>query len=58
MLEVKADFDELGLPAIVVYKSGDVVESFVRVHEDLPNSFDFDDVDAFLIEYDDNLCFF
>jgi len=48
--DAKAGFDEIGLPVVMVYRAGELLQSFVRVHEDLPQHFDVDDFDAFLLE--------
>jgi len=48
--DARPGFDDMGLPALLVYKSGDVVGSYVRVTEELPQGFDIDDLEEFLIE--------
>lgn len=44
------DFDDETLPILVVYKAGDVVQSYVRLVDDIGHNFDLDDVIDFLEE--------
>lgn len=43
-------FDDLALPVILVYKAGELMESFVKITEDIGFNFDFDDLEQFLVE--------
>jgi hypothetical protein len=43
-------FDDLALPALLIYKGGSLMESFVRITEDIGFNFDFDDLESFLVE--------
>ncbi len=40
-----------GVPAIIVYKGGDLVASFVRLATDLGEDFVVDDLESFLVEH-------
>lgn len=52
MLSTHAElsFDDLALPALLAYKSGSLLESFIKLTEDIGFNFDFDDVEEFLAE--------
>lgn len=68
-LVAQAGFDEIGLPVIIVYRGGELLKSFVKVHyrsllsllsdrslilkvtDDLPEHFDYDDIHALFLEY-------
>ena len=44
----KRDFDDDTLPILVAYKAGDVIQSHVRLVDDIGHNFDLDDVIDFL----------
>lgn len=44
----KRDFDDDTLPILVAYKAGDVLQSFVRLVDEIGHNFDLDDVIDFL----------
>eukprot|EP00296_Roombia_truncata_P000762 JP436458.1.p1 GENE.JP436458.1~~JP436458.1.p1 ORF type:complete len:240 (-),score=39.94 JP436458.1:94-813(-) len=46
--EAKADFDEVALPALVLYRGGDTLNACMRISDDLPNPFEEADVAEFL----------
>merc|ERR1712070_1362244 len=50
--ETASKLDPKALPCIVSYRGGDVLESFVRVHELLPSDFEFEDIEWLLEEKD------
>ncbi|XP_065171997.1 phosducin-like protein [Atheta coriaria] len=45
------DFKINGVPALLIYKAGQVIGNFVRLSDDLGNEFDAEDVQAYLIEH-------
>ncbi|XP_017772860.1 PREDICTED: phosducin-like protein [Nicrophorus vespilloides] len=52
-------FKNNGVPAILIYKAGQVVGNFVRLTDDLGNDFDVEDVQGYLVEHgmlDDKTC--
>jgi len=50
--EAASKLDPKALPCIVGYRGGDVIESFVRIHELLPADFEFEDIEWLLEEKD------
>lgn len=48
---MSARFEEKGCPAILVYKKGSLIGSFVTVTDELGSRFDADDVQAFLVDH-------
>lgn len=48
MMEDNKDFDQDTLPIIVTYKSGDLINSHVRIVDEIGYNFDIDDVIEFL----------
>uniref|UniRef100_A0A6M2DLJ8 Putative conserved phosducin-like protein n=1 Tax=Xenopsylla cheopis TaxID=163159 RepID=A0A6M2DLJ8_XENCH len=44
-------FNNLGVPAILVYKNGQIMGNFVRISDDLGDDFPPSDVESFLIEH-------
>lgn len=45
------DFKANGVPAILVYKNGQIIGNFVRLTDDLGNEFDEEDVQNYLVEH-------
>ena len=50
--ETASKLDQKALPCIIAYRGGDVIESFVRIHELLPPDFEFEDIEWLLEEKD------
>ena len=48
---MSARFEEKGCPAILVYKKGSLIGSFVTVTNEFGSRFDVDDVESFLIDH-------
>lgn len=46
----RRDFDDDTLPILVAYRGGDVIESYVRLVDEIGHNFDLDDVIDFLEE--------
>jgi len=46
--DARPGFDDAGLPALLIYKNRNTIGSFVKVTDDLPESFDIEDVEEFL----------
>uniref|UniRef100_A0A336KBZ9 CSON006824 protein n=1 Tax=Culicoides sonorensis TaxID=179676 RepID=A0A336KBZ9_CULSO len=44
-------FKQLGLPALLIYKNGQVIGNFIRVSDELGDEFYSSDVESFLIEH-------
>lgn len=42
--------EENGVPALLVYKSGNLIGNFVRLTDEFGDEFDDEDVESFLIE--------
>lgn len=45
------DFKIKGVPALLIYKGGQIVGNFVRLSDDLGNEFDAEDVQTYLVEH-------
>ncbi|XP_058820684.1 phosducin-like protein [Topomyia yanbarensis] len=48
---VSMTFKSNGIPALLIYKSGDMIGNFVRVTDELTDEFDSSDVESFLTEF-------
>lgn len=46
-----AYFEKHGVPALVVYRGGNLIGNFVRLHDELGEDFDSVDVESFLVEH-------
>lgn len=44
-------FKSDGVPALLVYKAGNMIGNFVRISDELGNDFVFEDVQGYLIEH-------
>lgn len=42
---------KFGVPALLIYKNGDLVGNFVKLGDEFGNEFDENDVEDFLVEY-------
>lgn len=49
-IEAKQHFDEIALPALLVYKDSKLVNVYLRMVDSVGFNFDMDDVEEFLIE--------
>lgn len=49
-VEAKQHFDEIALPALLVYKDSKLVNVYLRMVDSVGFNFDMDDVEEFLIE--------
>lgn len=43
-------FKTSGVPALLIYKGGQMIGNFVKLVDDLSDEFDFADVESFLVE--------
>lgn len=48
---VSQQFKADGVPALLVYKAGNVIGNFVKISNDLGNSFQVEDLQGYLIEH-------
>ena len=46
--EAKADYDDIALPTVIIYKAGKVEKCWVRFHEEIKGAFEYEDVEAVL----------
>lgn len=49
-IDAKQHFDEIALPALLVYKDSKLVNVYLRMVDSVGFNFDMDDVEEFLIE--------
>lgn len=51
LASVSSEFQTHGLPALLVYKSGNIIGNFVKLANDLGSNFQAEDVQALLVEH-------